>query len=135
MKTKAQIWSTDVIIATTIFLVAFIAIIMVLSQTQKNQTENVLIEENELISYTLSNELTPFSFFYKNQIDQEKLIDFSETDYTEIKQTLGLKSDFFIHFKDKDGNVINVNGIKVMGSPEGKITLEGTEYYCNGTEI
>lgn len=134
---KAQMWSTDVIIATTIFFLAFITIIVLFTRT--DTTNDSLVKENELISDALSNKDRDYAFFYDNKIDAEKLSELKtdiDQDYDKIKQELGIANDFCIHFEDEKGNLIVVEDVKVIGSPDAVITLEtdGIEiqYYCNG---
>jgi len=63
------------------------------------------------------------TFVVDGNIDKAKLEDFASENYLQIKEQLGLKNDFCIHFEDKDGNVIDISQITQrkgigIGSPE-----------------
>lgn len=141
MKRKGQIWSTDAIIATTVFLIAFIAIILIINTVIfKPAKEKILIEENEHISDTLSAQSTGYSFVYNDRLDVGKMEEFADLtegddNYEAMKRELGLKSDFCIHFKDEEGNIIRVGDTILLGDPQAVVELDGEPYNCNGNPV
>ena len=57
-----------------------------------------------------------------NTLTQDKLLELSEMDYSELKQQLGLSSDFYIHLEDENGNPIPIsNNTYCIGSPRGQV--------------
>ena len=133
---KAQIWSVDIMIATFIFLIAFILGIVVINKVFFQAAgDDLLIKENKLISDTLSTDTKEYSFVQNDQVNASKLETFSNMDYNELKRELGLKSDFCIHFKDEEGNVVPIGEIVLLGDPDSIIQLNNQEFYCNGTSV
>jgi len=49
------------------------------------------------------------------EIDEQALNKFMNTDYNELKEELGITKDFIVHFEDKDGNPIQINGMYGFG--------------------
>jgi len=49
------------------------------------------------------------------EIDEQALNKFMNTDYNELKEELGITKDFIVHFEDKDGTPIQINGMYSFG--------------------
>ena len=75
--------------------------------------------------FLLKGNLSDAEFIEGNKIDADKLDDFADLSYEEIRGIVGVKNDFCIHFEDLDGNLIMVQGKYGIGSSRKK--LNGTE--------
>jgi len=134
---KAQIFSTDVVIATILLILAFTTVIYLVSRSGETASSKELIKDNRMISEVLTKQESTIGFLFNNKIDETKLEEFATKDYEDIKQAMGLESEFCMHFEDEDGNLFVVEGVKVMGNPEASVILTDEngidqEFFCNG---
>ena len=63
------------------------------------------------------------TFIVGQEVDKDKLQEFAQTKYSDLKKQLGLTNDFCIHFEDQDGNLIDISELTGrrgagIGSPE-----------------
>ncbi len=49
-------------------------------------------------------------------VDGARVKKLASTDYSELKKTVGITSDFVIYFEDDDGNVVNIADRPCIGS-------------------
>ena len=93
-----------------VFLVAvLIVIISVFYQ------EDGLSKEANFILDEFSNG-NKYSFVVGNTIHEEKLEEIVEMDYKELKENLNVENDFCVYFEDEDGNLVEIKGVKAIGS-------------------
>jgi len=65
----------------------------------------------------------PLKFLESDQILEEKIRELSVRNYVELKEMLGIESDFCIFFEDSAGNIIDIEEVSRMGSD--KILVNG----------
>lgn len=109
-------------IVASIIIVYIIIIIVYFFQSNNQQTiQESLLQDKQLIINQLSNvnisqentalSNSGFAFIAGNTIDIEKLRNFAEKNYSDIKKELNLQNDFCIHFEDENGNAIDISPI------------------------
>ena len=54
-------------------------------------------------------------------IDQQELNDLAEKDYDELKDYLGIQSDFVVYFEDSNGQIVNIIDRPCLGSTFGQV--------------
>ena len=128
---KSQTWSLDIIIAVSVFLIAFTLFYMLISQKPADEVVTVLTEESQVVVKSLESEQQETSFIKGNELDEDALEEFKDLDYEKTKAALGIKSDYCIHFEDEEGNIINVSGMLSVGSPNLTLILDdSTQIIC-----
>ena len=128
MKTKAQTWSFDVIIAVTVFIVAFVVFYGIISYAGTKPPAEALVDEGNLILKTMSssNENSK-AVIINNKIDQENLEDFARGWLAEDEEEgnplekqqeyLGTTDAFCVYLEDEDGNIIPIDHTDKDGNP------------------
>jgi hypothetical protein len=110
MKKNSQIWSLDSIIASVIFVTSIVVFILIITTNNSKTTHEDIEKEsskiNQLISRTDSGVT---SFLIGPNIDIEKLSNLQKYNYTQLKSTMAIRSDFCIYFEDMEGNIINIS--------------------------
>ncbi len=122
---KAQTWSTDALVAVFIFLFIAIAIMFIAGNLVESKKFEQLSAEGELISEGITSPKVPEvpGFIEGTKLNKEKLEEFTNTSYNDLKSLLGLSSDFCIHIEDDEGYLINVTeNITGVGSPKAKVS-------------
>ncbi|MBN1157680.1 hypothetical protein JXA85_08740 [Candidatus Woesearchaeota archaeon] len=119
---KSQTWSTDVMIATVLFVIIFIGLVYIVSMNASSRVVNELKDESKIIpakivySPTTAGNLST-SFIVNNKVDKERLRAVSELSYAQMKSVLGVKHDFCIYLEDEYGNMINISDVTADKSP------------------
>jgi hypothetical protein len=114
---RAQVWSIDVLLA----LVIFVAIILIF-YTTINAKQNPRLKDLQIEAGGLKSELEKnpnLGFINVDTIDSERMQNFNsqvESNYTSVKEQLGVRGDFCIFYEDESGNLIPVNGKNGMGN-------------------
>jgi len=109
-------------IVASIIVVYIIIIVVYFFQSNNQQaTQESLLQDKQLIINQLSNSNisqgdaalsnSGFAFIAGNTIDIEKLRNFAEKNYSDVKKELNLQNDFCIHFEDENGNAIDISSI------------------------
>ncbi len=119
---KAQSWSMEFIIATSIFLILVIVIYTMVSATKDKSVSN-LQQEAELILRQTEVPSSPVYFISEGKVSTTELKRVIAADKETLKKNLGIKDDFCIFFEDAQGKVIYVadaqnNEVRGVGSPE-----------------
>jgi len=83
-----------------------------------------LVEEANIVLYTLTDGQAEVSVLKSNEIIEEKIENLDQMSYNEIKNMLGIKNDFCIFFEDVSGNLVKIDGIS-SGVGSGKIYING----------
>lgn len=126
MPKKAQTWSLDALIAIALFTVAIMAFFYITSfSAASKKVESIERESEKLPESLVAEENKSIGFIIENKISSEKLNEFANKSYEEIKKGLGIKNDFCIHIEDEFGYVILINNKTGIGSSKAKIN--GTE--------
>lgn len=68
-----------------------------------------------------SKEEDGIAFIVQDTIDSELLDEFIRMDYEEIKNHLGIKTEFVMHFEDANGRIIPIGDRMCIGSRDVKI--------------
>lgn len=126
----------DAIIAITVLVIAVIGFVVFTTSTAPERRTRTLIEENAVLANaigaeTLGSELA----LLQETIDEQRVQQLANTPYEELKQELGLTTDFCIHFEDENGNLIDVGGVYFIGAPNVEVTVGGLTWKCDGTLV
>lgn len=122
---RAQVWSIDVLLA----VVIFISIILIFYVTI-NSKQGPKLKSLEQDAANLKSELEKhpeLSFLDADEINYTKLQNFSDevsTNYSEVKEKLGIRGEFCIFYEDEQGNLVLVDNRTGIGS--GDVNISGT---------
>jgi len=83
-----------------------------------------LEQEAYIVLDTFTNGDDRMSLISQNELIEEKLRDLDEMGYDEVKNELGLKSDFCIYFEDITGNLVKIDDLN-LGIGSEKISING----------
>lgn len=110
---KAQTWSLDVLVAASVFIVGIIIFFYIVSYSGDKGIIEQLSAESELIPEAL---ISPdvasargITIIIGNKVDTQRLKAFINKSYDQIKNELGVRSEFCIHFEDEDGNILDLD--------------------------
>ncbi len=118
---KGQTWSTDAIVAVSIFLAVSLAILYIFSSLSESEKFEQLSGEGEFISESVARDEP--GFVVDNKLDQDKLQEFANRTYDDLKSLLGVRGEFCIHLEDEEGNLINISkNITGIGNPRAKVS-------------
>lgn len=119
---KSQTWSLDALIAMALFMVAIMAFFYITSYSATSKkTESIEQESQTLPESLLAEGNESKGFVIDNRINPEKLSEFANQSYDEIKKNLGIKNDFCIHIEDENGFLILINNKTGIGSSKAMI--------------
>ncbi|MBN1502429.1 hypothetical protein JW930_02715 [Candidatus Woesearchaeota archaeon] len=131
-QTKSQIWYTDFIMATTMFLLVLVLSFHYITTNYiitAKETNQVVVEADKLSASLVSpgipanwtNEsVVSIGIAADSVLNITKLSylwNMTSTHYETTKYTLGIKSDFLIYFQDRNGSVIDLVGAEFIGKP------------------
>ncbi len=126
MKHTAQTISADALIAVALFMIAIIFFFSLSNDSDKGKEATGLKSESSKLVSALSGEKNSSdTLITGSKINERKLSELSKLNYSYLKDSLGVDSDFCIHFEDDEGNVINVSGNKT-GLGNGLVVIGGT---------
>ncbi|MBI2449633.1 hypothetical protein HYV49_05035 [Candidatus Pacearchaeota archaeon] len=144
---KAQVWSLDIIVGVTIFIIAIIIFYIYtinLSDEAESSSDDLNIDADFISSNILSegsprnwnktNVLIP-GIVTDNKINETKLValaQLSKDNYDKSRQLLGTKYDYFVFLENKDGLVYfgkNQCGIGSAKATEQNISIFKVAYY------
>ena len=95
-----------------ILMLAFlIAIIFILDAINKGNVEEKII--GVIVADRSSDDILV--------VDTQKVQEFVEKDYYEIKEELGIDRDFSVYFEDEYGNIVPIAETYCIGSPKGRV--------------
>jgi len=124
---KSQIWSFDAIIGVIIFVGAFFTFYFLLKPQLDKPIDN-LSKEAELIAEQLLSESSPLYVIKDGKIDEIRLQELLDEEFSSLKSKIRVKGDFCIHMEDQDGNIIYIGKNKdVTGIGSSEITISGVE--------
>jgi hypothetical protein len=131
---KAQVWSMDAILAVVMVVMAVIGFFVFSSSTLSQQRTTSFLDESSLLANALgAQEANATLSIIADHMDEKRIMQLSKLDYTSLKRELGIASDFCVYFTDRNGNLIDIGGVRFLGSPYINLTVSGMHYSCNGT--
>ena len=147
--TKSQMWFTDFVIALLLFSFVMIAYYSYTSNVQDEDAKPAerLRSDVEAISSSLLSSGYPIDWNNNTvqsigitsndqRINKTKFTDFANMPYNLTKKLLGTFYDYFIFFTNKNGTLMNVEGICGIGTQKVNITynINPAYYYDNGAD-
>jgi len=131
MKKRGQIWYSDFVIGTMIFLV-MIAVFYKYSaniQYQDKGLTNGLLTDAKLISSSLLDPGTPSNWTADNvarigltngnhDLNESKISVFYNMPYNSTKKLFGSRYDYYVYFENRTRGIVNINGSCGFGSIE-----------------
>jgi hypothetical protein len=114
---RAQIWSIDVLLALVIFVAIIIIFYTTISAKQNPKLKDLQIEAGGLKAELEQH--PDLGFIRADTIDADRMNNFTkmvESNYTAVKEELGIRGDFCIFFEDESGNLIPINGKNGIGN-------------------
>jgi hypothetical protein len=127
---KSQIWGFEFFIGFIIFMGAIFLFYNYsnnLSNLQEVTAEELIIDGKSISNYLMSAGL-PSGWNASNvsmigltdgfyHLNVTKLASFSEMDYGQKKNLLSSVNDFLVFFQDRNGTLLEINGIREIGKP------------------
>lgn len=107
---RGQVWSVDVLLAVVIFVSVILVFYVTMNANDKKGLSELESDATELKAALRQN--SEFGFITQQKLDEEKFKAFvgnATTDYTGVKNKLGLKGDFCIFYEDSEGHVVAIN--------------------------
>lgn len=103
-----------------LFLVLIVAVLIMFASLLTPKTDlkedlTSLREEANNILRELTDS-TEFSIAPGNIINEERLKKISGMTYDNLKDNLDVENEFCVYFEDEDGNLVEVTGVKSIGS-------------------
>jgi len=127
---KSQIWSIEFIVALIIFISAlfiFYKYSINLSDIQEVTLKELIIDAKTISNYLMSegmpkdwntsNVITIGLTDGKYRLNETKLGNFSELNYSTTKRLFSVINDYYIFFEDKNGTGLIINDIEGIGKP------------------
>ena len=105
--------------ALVIFML-LLAVVLVLMSNNSVNDYTVEQDRNTLVNKLVSSQ-EKVSIVDGGAVDDNKLRELLSLSYPELKQELGVKSDFAIYFEDGEGNIIEVLDTACIGSENVKV--------------
>jgi len=121
---KAQVFTWDLLIGITIFLLAFVGVVVFLYYSETGLPLQNLVTEGRAISRSVTG-TTGVRLQGTNEIDTSKLQDLGQQDYQVIKSQLGVKSDFCIFLVDLHNQVYQFGDRISIGSGSDDVKISG----------
>lgn len=113
MKHNAQTISADALIAIALFMIAIIFFFSVSNDAKEGKEAiDLKSESSKLISSFSGSKNNSDTLLVGSKVNERKLGELSNLNYSRLKDAFGVDADFCIHFEDDEGNVINVSGNK-----------------------
>ena len=132
---QAQVWSVDAIMAVTVVVIAVIGFFIFSTNTLSQRGNVVLTEDNTVLANTIGASAAGGNVtLLKEQLDEQKIVELSKEPYAQVRQELGLQSDFCIYFTDRNNHLLEIGGVRFLGSPDINVTVGGVTYPCNWTK-
>ena len=124
IKSKAQSWSVDIILAVIIFMAAFFLFYVLLKPDQRADVRNLEKEASKVVEEVTAQDAL-IRIIDSNQINESKLAELKNLSYEELKRRLRVEGDICIYFEDEKGNLILINN-SYVGIGSAKINLSNT---------
>ena len=113
-----------------LFIVAAVLLFYLSGPAASNKQSEKLRSESEKLPAALTSQQNISGVFIKStKVDDQKLGDALNLSYENLKQLLGINSDFCIYFEDEKGNIVPVRNKIGIGSSLVNFSGKG----CNET--
>ena len=114
---RAQTLSTDAVVAVILFIVAALFLYYLTGPVAQNKQSEKLQSDAERLPSLLSTEQNFTGGIVKgSKVSAEMLAQAVNLSYRNLKELLGMQSDFCIYFEDEKGNVVPVQDKWGIGS-------------------
>ena len=94
----------DIIIAMIVLIISFFAIYGIISHSASQSKDLDL--EAERISHETLQEESSLNIIDEEELNESKVFDLAEDNYSKLKSKLQVDEDFCIYFEDEDGNIV-----------------------------
>ncbi|MFH1211506.1 MAG: hypothetical protein V1659_01090 [Candidatus Woesearchaeota archaeon] len=123
-KRHGQAWSTDLIIATIIFVLV-IAVFYSLMTSQKSDAPDELEIEAKSLASKLDSSESPnaYSIIDNNEVDKELAEELYSADYDTLKKEFGVGNEFCIYMEDANGNLVPVGNRYSVGNDDEEVLV------------
>jgi hypothetical protein len=126
---RAQTWSVDLVLGVVIFLLIIVIIYSLIASRDTNNSQ--LRDDADKIYLYLNendNNRNLPNVVNGSTLSEEELTKLYRMDYNELKQTLGITSDFCIIVVTDNNALVNVSGKSSIGN--GEDVLLAPNIYC-----
>jgi hypothetical protein len=126
---RAQTWSVDLVLGVVIFLLIIVIIYSLIASRETNNSQ--LRDDADKIYLYLNendNNRNLPNVVNGSTLSEEELTKLYRMDYNELKQTLGITSDFCIIVVTDNNALVNVSGKSSIGN--GEDVLLAPNIYC-----
>jgi hypothetical protein len=111
---RSQTFSLDILVAAGIFIVGIIIFFVLITSQSKSGTQEKIIQESELLPKIMmadnSVSASNITFVIDKKVDTIRLNRTMSMDYGQLKNQMGITSDFCLYFEDKDtGGVMDLD--------------------------
>lgn len=120
-------WSFDLIIAVVLFIVVIGIFYAYLSDTGDESEEvKKLSDEARYLSNKLDCDVenSDVCIIEGGVIDEKKVENLTDKDYTKLQDELGVQGDFCIYARDADGNLVPLNGSSGIGDDSFRLSKD-----------
>ena len=119
---KSQAFSMDIMIAVIIFIGTIFIFYSIISGGEESKIED-LEDDASIVMENVATEDSAVRITEGMDVDQEKLEDLLQMEYSEIKEKLRVENDFCIFLEDGEGNIIYLEaGQPGIGSDKIKVS-------------
>ena len=127
---KSQAWSMDIMIAFIIFIGTIFVFYSIVSNKQSVKDDELQDDASKVLENVVSED-PDLGIVDGIEVDDIKLQELLEEDYSELKKKLRIENEFCIYLEDEEGNVIPIQDQSGVGSGKIKIGGEGCSPDCN----
>ncbi|MFT4310349.1 MAG: hypothetical protein ACMXYC_01840 [Candidatus Woesearchaeota archaeon] len=126
MKRTAQMWSIEVVLAITTFIVVFVFIVAFLSLRSQGRGVLELQQEAVKVSEVLGQH-PQYQLIKEGRIDSEQFIRMRDIPAEQLRRELGVDTHFCLFMLDEDDNLVPVyfDGENVSSFGSQHITIDG----------
>ena len=119
---KSQAFSMDIMIAVIIFIGTIFIFYSIISGGEESKIDE-LEDDASIVMENIATEDSAVRITEGMAVDQEKLEDLLQMEYSEIKEKLRVENDFCIFLEDGEGNIIYLEAGKPgIGSDKIKVS-------------
>lgn len=124
IKSNAQSWSIDIILAVIVFIGAFFIFYAVIN-ANPNTRAGSLKKEAVIVIKQFGSEDALIRVVDNNEVNESRLNELKNLSYDELKRRLRIEGDFCLYIEDDKGNLILINN-SYKGIGSSNINLSGT---------
>lgn len=134
-RSKGQSWSIDLIIGVIIFMLVVAIFYALLSSSDEEESiDGLRNDADAVIAISEGTDARSLGLIDQNGvIDNAKLDELCDLPYDEVKNRLGIESDFCIFIEDEDGNIIPCGTSNKIGIGNGQDVMISDTHPCGST--